>query len=292
MDEEVTKKEKAGYPRRVDPTSLWLKEETSRSLEEAAAVSEEANRQKLISQTITQSLLIALGFLVLVVIFWFGYRLLVVVRKYAQLISLLGALRDVGWFTLSPPTVMAWCAEYPNFTTLLFSRIINRNLPKAVALAFYTEPFAQYFSEDDLERAAYQINKMIEFSEFNSNASAEEIICGAWGYDAGVKDCLDPCPIYYRLRAGDIALRSIEGLTQGAFLGSMAYPMVSVPAAAAGASAIAVASLPFFLVVGISALTVSGVQTYFAVREKQEYDQYCDNAEQYFCRPSTIDQCL
>lgn len=276
----------------ITGATAYLQKSINEGLEEAAALSEDANREKEISQAITQSLLIALGFLVLVVVLWFGNRLFVVVRKYAQLISLLGLLREQGWFTLTPPVVLAWCAEYPNFTTLLFSKILNRNFPKAVALAFYTVPYSEYFSEDDLERAAYQINKMLEFSEFNGDAGAEEIICGAWGYDAGIKDCLDPCPLFYRVTAGDVALRSMEGVAQGAFLGSMAWPLISVPAAGAGAAAIAVSSGPFFLVVGATALILAGVQTYLGVRDKREIDSYCNNIEDYFCRPSSVQQCL
>lgn len=218
-----------------------------------------------------------------IIFMWFLMRILIVSKKYEQMIGLLKYMKAQGYFNLTRPFNIAWCAEYPNFTTLLFSRIINKNFPKAVALAYYTEPYAQYFQETDPEVASYYIFSMLHYSELHSSASAQEIICGAWGYGEGVVDCLTPCPIYFKYTYGDVAARAGQGAVQGIFLGNMFFPLAGGSIATSGI---------YFGAVAATMLLFSGIQTYVGFKEKAVMDEYCNNPASFSCRPSSIQQCV
>lgn len=205
-------------------------------LEATESIKSASERQKELLEKekgIRLAVALILAFVVLTVLFWFLAQYLRVLAKYSQLIELLKEVIRLGYYDLTSAVGLAWCAEYPNFTGLLFSRILNRNFPKAVALAFYTVPYSKYFNLNNPQESALYLSKMEEYSNFNGNASAQEIICGAWGFGEGIEDCVEECPIPYIAGAGEMASEVVYSTAMGLFIGASVFFMFTGGLAAA-----------------------------------------------------------
>jgi tetratricopeptide (TPR) repeat protein len=218
-----------------------------------------------------------LAFVVLTVLFWFLAQYLKVLAKYAKLIELLREVIRLGYYDLTSAVGLAWSAEFPNFTGLLFSRILNRNFPKAVALAFYTYPYSNYFNLNNPQEAAVYLAKMEEYSNFNGDASAQEIICGAWGFGEGIDDCVDDCPIPHIAGAGEIASDAVYATAMGLFIGASVFFMFTGGVAAA-------------LLIGAGAIGGAvGVGT--SIAERNRNLERCRNLDDLPCSVDVEEQC-
>lgn len=244
-----------------------LKEQQTRKTE----LSEFQKRMIIGSTVLVGTGLLALGM-------WVLLKYIKVLLKYRQMIAYVNQIIALGYFDLTSASSLAWCAEYPNFTGLLFSKILNRNFPKAVALAYYSPPYSDYFNDNNLQEGAVYLAKMEEYSNFHGDATAQEIICGAWGHGVGVDDCIEDCPIPYVPDTGAIVQESLSAAAMGVFLMSSVFFMVTSGGTAA-----------LVLFAGAAVGATVGATT--SVMQKNKALAQCESLADMNCRIDVEEQC-
>lgn len=255
--------------------NIEIQKQLKRTQELAKVQADQAKFQKQLSIAIVA----IIGSFLLVAALWVLVLYLGVIGKYANLLSLLRVIKDLGYYDLTSPEMLVWCAEYPNFTELLFSKFLNRNFPKAVSLAFYSPPFSDYFNERNPQEAAIYLAEMEKYANFHGSASAQEIICGAWGFGEGIDSCLEECPIPYIPDAGAMTSTVLRGSATGLFL---ATSLLVAPDPATSTIAIVI-------IVGVAIGTALGSTQ--AILGRNRAIEQCNNLSQANCRVDTEQQC-
>lgn len=209
----------SGESNDVDPLAVAMLVQGKRARQDAQMTADLQSQTLNVvkSQNSTQKfVVIVIASVIFTYLTWMAKRVFRVKNKYVDLIAFIDEMYYAGDFTLCKGLWLAWCAEYPNYTGVLASTILNRNLPAAIVIAYTTEPYATAFMADPKT----YITWMEYYSKDHGDADAKAIVCGAWGEDAEVDDCLEPCDVPSSYGGADYAMDTVQPAVSGAFMGS------------------------------------------------------------------------